>query len=238
MRTGTSHEILELGQFRPNMVPCDRSVRDKWATSSPAIKNWDGARRRHGVPIRKIPPTEALPGYQQPQQMVFCGMYPIDATDFENLREELQKLSLNDASFSYVPETSDALGFGFRCGFLGLCTWRWSSSGWRSRQNIDLIQTAPNVTYRDPEQRPARSMTIDNPQMVPDAGQIRGIPRADREDQLHRAVRRHRGYHEAVRGPPRHLQGAPNTWGPNGPNSSTNCRWRKSFSTCTTSSRA
>ena len=152
------------------------------------------------------PAAEALPGYQQPQQMVFCGMYPIDATDFENLREELQKLSLNDASFSFVPETSDALGFGFRCGFLGLLHMEIIQQRLEIEQNIDLIQTAPNVTYeilthraRSPDYR----QSADGPGCRPDPG----VPRADREDQLHRAVRRHRGDHEALRGPPRHLQG-------------------------------
>ena len=117
------------------------------------------------------PAAEALPGYQQPQQMVFCGMYPIDATDFENLREELQKLSLNDASFSFVPETSDALGFGFRCGFLGLLHMEVIQQRLEIEQNIDLIQTAPNVTYEI--LKPGNEVLIvDNPQMVPDAGQI------------------------------------------------------------------
>ena len=80
--------------------------------------------------------------------MVFCGMYPIDATDFEKLREELQKLSLNDASFSFVPETSDALGFGFRCGFLGMLHMEIIQQRLEREQDIDLIQTAPNVTYQ------------------------------------------------------------------------------------------
>jgi GTP-binding protein LepA len=103
--------------------------------------------------------------------MVFCGMYPIDATDFEKLREELQKLGMNDASFSFVPETSDALGFGFRCGFLGMLHMEIIQQRLEREQDIDLIQTAPNVTY-ELLKRGGEVMTIDNPQDVPDAGQI------------------------------------------------------------------
>jgi GTP-binding protein LepA len=112
------------------------------------------------------PAADALPGYQKPKQMVFCGMYPIDATGFESLREELQKLSMNDSSFSFLPETSDALGFGFRCGFLGMLHMEIVQQRLEGEQNMDLIQTAPNVTYE------ILTMVIDNPQEVPDAGII------------------------------------------------------------------
>ncbi len=98
-------------------------------------------------------------------------MFPIDATDFEVLREELQKLSMNDSSFSFVPETSDALGFGFRCGFLGMLHMEIVQQRLEKEQDMDLIQTAPNVTYRIIK-RDGEMMTIDNPQDVPDAGII------------------------------------------------------------------
>jgi GTP-binding protein LepA len=98
-------------------------------------------------------------------------MYPIDATDFEKLREELQKLSLNDASFTFMPETSDALGFGFRCGFLGLLHMEIIQQRLEREQDIDLIQTAPNVTY-EILTRDGELLVIDNPQKVPDSGQI------------------------------------------------------------------
>jgi GTP-binding protein LepA len=103
--------------------------------------------------------------------MVFCGMYPIDATDFEKLRTEMHKLSLNDASFSFQPETSDALGFGFRCGFLGLLHMEIIQQRLEKEQQIDLIQTAPNVTY-EILTRAGETFTIDNPQDVPDSGAI------------------------------------------------------------------
>jgi GTP-binding protein LepA len=171
MRTGNSHEILELGQFRPNMVPCDSLGPGQVGYIIMGLKELGVVHVGDTVCDPQNPPTEALPGYLQPQQMVFCGMYPIDATDFENLREELQKLSLNDASFSYVAETSDALGFGFRCGFLGLLHMEIVQQRLEIEQNIDLIQTAPNVTYQILT-HDGQTLTIDNPQMVPDAGQI------------------------------------------------------------------
>jgi GTP-binding protein LepA len=171
MRTGTSHEILELGQFRPNTVACDSLGPGQVGYIITGLKELGTVHVGDTVCDPQNPPAEALPGYQLPQQMVFCGMYPIDATDFENLREELQKLSLNDASFSYIPETSDALGFGFRCGFLGLLHMEIVQQRLEIEQNIDLIQTAPNVTYQILNST-GELMTIDNPQMVPDAGQI------------------------------------------------------------------
>jgi GTP-binding protein LepA len=171
MRTGTSHEILELGQFRPNTVACDTLGPGQVGYIITGLKELGTVHVGDTVCDPQNPPAEALPGYQLPQQMVFCGMYPIDATDFENLREELQKLSLNDASFSYIPETSDALGFGFRCGFLGLLHMEIVQQRLEIEQNIDLIQTAPNVTYQILNSS-GELMTIDNPQMVPDAGQI------------------------------------------------------------------
>ncbi len=171
MRTGTSQEILELGQFRPNMVACESLGPGQVGYIITGLKELGTVHVGDTVCDPQNPPAEALPGYQLPQQMVFCGMYPIDATDFENLREELQKLSLNDASFSYIPETSDALGFGFRCGFLGLLHMEIVQQRLEIEQNIDLIQTAPNVTYQILNST-GEIMTIDNPQMVPDAGQI------------------------------------------------------------------
>jgi GTP-binding protein LepA len=106
-----------------------------------------------------------------PQQMVFCGMYPIDATDFEKLRDELEKMSLNDASFSFLPETSDALGFGFRCGFLGMLHMEIIQQRLEKEAEIDLIQTAPNVTY-ELLLNSGETRRIDNPQDVPTDGTI------------------------------------------------------------------
>ena len=171
MREGTTHEVIELGQFRPDRVPCDRLGPGQVGYLLTGIKELGQVHVGDTVTRPENPAETALPGYHEPQQMVFCGMYPIDATDFEKLREELQKLSLNDASFSYHPETSDALGFGFRCGFLGMLHMEIIQQRLEREQNIDLIQTAPNVTYQILRDN-GDVITIDNPQEVPDAGQI------------------------------------------------------------------
>ncbi len=88
-----------------------------------------------------------LPGYRVPQRMVYCGLYPSDGQDFEELRDALTKLSVNDPSFEFEPETSDALGFGFRCGFLGLLHMEIIQQRLEQEADLDLVQTAPNVTY-------------------------------------------------------------------------------------------
>lgn len=171
MKNGTTHEVVEMGQFRPHMVKCHSLGPGQVGYILTGLKELGAVHVGDTVSDPAKPPASPLPGYQPPQQMVFCGMYPIDATDFEKLREELQKLSLNDASFSFVPETSDALGFGFRCGFLGMLHMEIIQQRLEGEQDIDLIQTAPNVTYQILN-RSGELITIDNPQEVPDSGQI------------------------------------------------------------------
>ncbi len=171
MKGASSHDVIELGQFRPNMESCDLLGPGQVGYLLTGIKNLGQVHVGDTIADASNLPDKALPGYQTPQQMVFCGMYPIDSTDFEKLREELQKMSLNDASFSYIPETSDALGFGFRCGFLGLLHMEIIQQRLEREAGIDLIQTAPNVTY-EILRHSGETDVIDNPQEVPDAGQI------------------------------------------------------------------
>jgi GTP-binding protein LepA len=171
MREGTVCEVLEVGQFRPDMTKCDGLGPGQVGYLLTGLKDITKVSVGDTVTTATGGTTEPLPGYQRPKQMVFCGMYPIDATDFEALREELQKLALNDSSFSFQPETSDALGFGFRCGFLGLLHMEIVQQRLEVEQNMDLIQTAPNVTY-EILQRDGEVLIIDNPQDVPDSGII------------------------------------------------------------------
>lgn len=171
MKGESVHEVLELGQFRPNMKPCNELGPGQVGYMLCGIKELSMVHVGDTVTSKSDSATEALPGYATPQQMVFCGMYPIDATDFEKLRAELQKMALNDASFSFLAETSDALGFGFRCGFLGMLHMEIIQQRLENEAQIDLIQTAPNVTY-ELKLTTGEVKLIDNPQDVPDSGQI------------------------------------------------------------------
>jgi GTP-binding protein LepA len=172
MKAGTSHEVLEVGQFRPDMTKCDELGPGQVGYIIAGIKELGAVHVGDTVTEAARPVTEPLPGYKAPQQMVFCGMYPIEKTDFENLREELQKMALNDASFSFTPETSDALGFGFRCGFLGMLHMEIIQQRLEKEAEIDLIQTAPNVTY-ELLLTDGTIQRIDNPQDVPNTGIIK-----------------------------------------------------------------
>ncbi|MBI5760047.1 MAG: elongation factor 4 [Planctomycetales bacterium] len=172
MKAGTTHEILEVGQFRPNNVKCDRLGPGQVGYLIAGIKELGAVHVGDTITGAANPAPEPLPGYHPPQQMVFCGMYPIEATGFESLREELQKLSLNDASFSFLPETSDALGFGFRCGFLGMLHMEIIQQRLEKEAQVDLIQTAPNVTY-ELLMLDGSVKRVDNPQEIPTTGGIK-----------------------------------------------------------------
>ena len=170
LRGETTHEVLELGQFAPTKQPCDLLHAGQVGYLICNIKSMDQvhigdtiADPRHLAP--------ALPGYQEPQRMVYCGLYPSDGQDFSQLRDALEKLSINDPSFDFEPETSDALGFGFRCGFLGLLHMEIVQQRLEQESNIDLIQTAPNVTYEILTKR-GDTLQINRPQEVPDSGEI------------------------------------------------------------------
>src|SRR5438094_637614 len=117
------------------------------------------------------PPAEPLAGYKEPKPMVYSGLYPVNNNEFEDLREALAKLKLNDSSFTYSPEVSDGLGFGFRCGFLGMLHREIIQQRLERDSELELVQTAPNVTY-EVLTRKAEVLVIDNPQKVPEAGQI------------------------------------------------------------------
>lgn len=171
MREGVLSEVIEIGQFRPGLVPCKELGPGEVGYVLTGVKELSRITIGDTVTVTDKPAEDPLPGYQKPKQMVFCGMYPLDATGFESLRDELQKLSLNDSSFSFQPETSDALGFGFRCGFLGMLHMEIIQQRLEREQDMDLIQTAPNVTY-EVLQKNGEEMVIDNPQEVPDPSVI------------------------------------------------------------------
>jgi GTP-binding protein LepA len=171
IKTGAVHEVLELGQFVPQRRPCESLQAGQVGYLICNIKSINQVHIGDTVSIPGDSPAEALPGYQAPKRMVFCGLYPSDGQDFEELRESLTKLSINDPSFEFEPETSDALGFGFRCGFLGLLHMEIVQQRLEQEADLDLVQTAPNVTYEIVLTN-GETQRIYNPQQVPESGMI------------------------------------------------------------------
>jgi GTP-binding protein LepA len=171
LKTGSVHEVLELGQFAPHRRACDELIAGQVGYLICNIKTLDQVHVGDTVSVPGDQAAAALPGYQEPKRMVFCGLYPSDGENFEELREALTRLSVNDPSFEFEPETSDALGFGFRCGFLGLLHMEIIQQRLEQEADLDLVQTAPNVTYEILTTQ-GETLRIYNPQKVPDAGQI------------------------------------------------------------------
>jgi GTP-binding protein LepA len=171
LRGGTEHEVTELGQFRPAPTPCDALSAGQVGYLMAQIKMLSDVHIGDTVTDALEPAESPLPGYKEPKPMVFSGLYPVNNNDFEALRDALAKLRLNDASFSYLPETSEGLGFGFRCGFLGMLHREIIQQRLERASELELVQTAPNVTY-EILTRKGETLTIDSPQQVPDPGQI------------------------------------------------------------------
>ncbi|SCG60350.1 translation elongation factor 4 [Micromonospora inositola] len=148
MSTAAVHELLEIGVISPEMVKADALGAGEVGYLITGVKDVRQSRVGDTITINSRPATEALGGYKDPKPMVYSGLYPIDGSDYPNLREALDKLKLNDAALDYEPETSGALGFGFRCGFLGLLHLEIIQERLEREYNLDLISTAPNVVYR------------------------------------------------------------------------------------------
>ena len=164
------HEILEIGTFTPERTPCESLRAGQVGYLICNIKSLDLV--NIGDTVSSQPGSaEPLQGYQPPKRMVYCGLYPSDGQDFSELRDALNRLSINDPSFEFEPETSEALGFGFRCGFLGLLHMEIIQQRLEQESNIDLVQTAPNVTY-EITNRKGETLEIHRPQEVPDVGEI------------------------------------------------------------------
>ena len=170
LQVGATYEVMELGQFAPRPRPCDSLRAGQVGYLICNIKTLDKLHIGDTVSTA-IDPAPALPGYHPPKRMVYCGLYPSDGQDFTELRDALEKLSINDPSFEFSPETSDALGFGFRCGFLGLLHMEIIQQRLEQESNVDLVQTAPNVTYEIVNKR-GETIEVHRPQEVPDAGDI------------------------------------------------------------------
>ena len=148
MSTGAVHELLEIGVISPEPLKGDALGVGEVGYLMTGVKDVRQSRVGDTVTINQRPATTALGGYKDPKPMVYSGLYPIDGSDYPNLRDALDKLKLNDAALDYEPETSAALGFGFRCGFLGLLHLEIIRERLEREFNLDLISTAPNVVYR------------------------------------------------------------------------------------------
>src|SRR3954454_290141 len=147
MATGVVHQVEQVGVFSPKMIPTDDLGPGEIGFITAAIKTVADCNVGDTITDDRVPAGEALPGFKPSIPVVWCGLYPIDADDFEKLRDSLGKLRLNDASFHYEPETSAALGFGFRCGFLGLLHLEIIQERLTREFDLDLIATAPSVVY-------------------------------------------------------------------------------------------
>jgi len=171
MATNKTFEVIEVGAFKPRMAIVDELNVGDVGFVVAGIKNVGDTRVGDTITDAARPAPEPLPGYRRINPMVFCGLYPIETTDYNDLREALQKLELNDASLRYEPETSTALGFGFRCGFLGLLHMEIIQERIEREFNIPLITTAPSVIYRI-ALTSGEQIEIDNPSNYPEQQRI------------------------------------------------------------------
>jgi len=172
MATGASAEVVELGIFGPGQfIPCEELSAGMVGYITASLKNVKDTRVGDTVTDALRPCAEPLPGYKKVNPMVYCGMYPADGAKYPDLRDALEKLQLNDASLFYEPETSIALGFGFRCGFLGLLHLEIIQERLEREYNLDLVTTAPSVIYKVYKSN-GEVIDITNPSNLPDPSEI------------------------------------------------------------------
>ncbi|MEM9137067.1 MAG: translation elongation factor 4, partial [Cyanobacteria bacterium P01_F01_bin.42] len=166
MASKKEYELDELGVLSPNQIPVNELHAGEVGYFAAAIKSVTDARVGDTMTLMSNPASEPLPGYVEAKPMVFCGMFPTDADQFPDLRDALERLKLNDAALQFEPETSSAMGFGFRCGFLGLLHMEIVQERLEREYNLDLIITAPSVIYRVTDIKGEVEM-IDNPSSLP-----------------------------------------------------------------------
>ena len=171
MATGAEFEVIEVGIHTPHVTPVEELTVGDVGYLTASIKNVADTRVGDTITSVDNPATEALPGYRRLNPMVFCGLYPIDTSKYNDLREALEKLELNDSALEFEPETSQALGFGFRCGFLGLLHMEIIQERIEREFKIDLITTAPSVVYKV-HMTDGTEILVDNPAMMPNPQKI------------------------------------------------------------------
>ena len=175
MASGAESEILELGVFRPHLVPVQRLIAGEVGYVATGLKSVHDARVGDTLTSAARPAEMALPGYRPAKSVVFAGLYPVRGDDYPLLRDAVDKLHLNDASFSYQPESSIALGFGFRLGFLGLLHLEIVQERLEREFDIDLIASAPSVEYHVVLTNGRGEVAVDNPARLPELGEIEHI---------------------------------------------------------------
>src|SRR5437588_6827820 len=175
MATGSTTEILEAGYFQPRLISVDTLSAGEVGYIATGFKHVKDCRVGDTVTVPSaLGHIEALPGYSPAKPMVFAGIYPVEGSDYPLLRDALDRLKLNDASLFYEPETSTALGFGFRCGFLGLLHMEIVQERLEREYNMDILATAPSVEYHvTPSNGPM--VEVDNPSDFPASGDIEKI---------------------------------------------------------------
>jgi GTP-binding protein LepA len=188
MATGTEADIDDIGFFSPQMMPTDQLAAGEVGYLITGLKDVTQLRVGDTLTTRAssgggVEATEALPGYREVKPMVFCGLFPIDSDAYPDLRDALEKLTLNDAALSWEPETSDALGFGFRCGFLGLLHMDIVRERLEREYDLELLATMPSVEF-DVTLTDGRELEVHNPSDMPDPGTIAEI----REPFIHASV--------------------------------------------------
>jgi GTP-binding protein LepA len=174
MQAGTEAEIDEIGFFGPEMRPAERLSAGEVGYVITGVKDVTRLRVGETLTAKAAPAAEPLPGYREVRPVVFCGLFPIDADRYEDLRDALDRLSLNDAALSYEPETSQALGFGFRCGFLGLLHMEIVRERLEREYDLELLATTPNVRY-EVLLRGGELVEVHSPVEMPDPGEIEEI---------------------------------------------------------------
>jgi GTP-binding protein LepA len=172
MGSGAEAEILEVGVFRPQLVPVEQLLAGEVGYVATGLKSVRDAQVGDTLTVAARPAASPLPGYQPAKSLVFAGLYPVSGPDYPLLRDALEKLHLNDASFSFEPESSVALGFGFRCGFLGLLHMEIVQERLEREFGLDLIASAPSVEYRVVLLHERGTVAVDNPSRLPKPSDI------------------------------------------------------------------
>jgi GTP-binding protein LepA len=175
MASGAQAELLELGVFRPQLVPVQRLQAGEVGYVATGLKSVRDAQVGDTITSARRPASQPVPGYQEAKSLVFAGLYPVSGEDYPLLRDALEKLHLNDASFTYEPESSIALGFGFRCGFLGLLHMEIVQERLEREFGLDLIASAPSVEYQVERTHGRGTVAVDNPALLPNVSEIEEI---------------------------------------------------------------